>query len=216
MKKTVKIPDYTRGEEIFNAVSHIAGGGLCIIGTAILLIFAAAKANAVAFISCAIYGATMILLYTMSSLYHMLKFGKAKKFFRIMDHNSIFLLISGTYTPYSLVALQGTEGWLLFGAVWFLGIIGIILNSISLEKFKRLSMLCYICMGWSIIFTIKPLIHSITVFAFWFLLAGGLFYTGGLFFYGIKKRYFHSVWHLFVLLGTITQYFSVFNIVLGV
>ncbi len=215
MKTTVKIPDYTRGEEIFNAVSHIAGGGLCIIGTAILLIVAAAKTNAVVFISCAIYGATMILLYTMSSLYHMFKYGKAKRFFRIMDHNSIFLLIAGTYTPYSLIALRGTVGWLLFGAVWFLGIIGIILNSISLEKFKRLSMVCYICMGWAIIFTIKPLIDSISILEFAFLFAGGLIYTGGIFFYSIKKRYFHSVWHLFVLLGTIAQYISVFHIVLS-
>ena len=215
MAKTITIPDYTRGEEIFNSVSHIVGGGLCVIGTVLLLVTAVAKADVIAITSCAIYGITMILLYTMSSLYHMFKYGRAKKFFRIMDHNSIFLLISGTYTPYSLVALQGTAGWLLFGAVWFLGIIGIILNSISLEKFKRLSMVCYICMGWAIIFTIKPLIDSISTLEFAFLFAGGLLYTGGIFFYSIKKRYFHSVWHLFVLMGTITQYISVFYIVLG-
>lgn len=216
MRKPIQKIPYTKGEEIFNSVTHIVGGGLCVAGTAVLVVMAAIYANALSVVSCSIYGATMIILYTMSSLYHMIKPDKAKKFFRVMDHNTIFLLIAGTYTPYSLIALRGVTGWVLFGIIWGLAALGILLNSIDLERFKIPSMICYIVMGWAIVFTLKPLIESISTLAFVFLLLGGIAYTGGIFFYAKKSiKYFHSVWHIFVVMGTVLQYFSVLDMVLN-
>ncbi len=212
----IKIIPYTKGEEIFNFVSHVAAGGLSAIGTAVLIVLAALSGDALSVVSCAVYGASMIILYTMSGLYHIFKGERVKRFFRIMDHNTIFLLIAGTYTPYSLIALRGSVGWTLFGIIWGMAALGITLNSVDLEKYKKLSMVCYIVMGWAIIFTIKPLINSITAFALIFLVAGGVAYTGGIFFYAKKRiKYFHSVWHLFVVLGTVLQYVSVVNIVIN-
>lgn len=212
----IKIIPYTKGEEIFNFVSHVAAGGLSVIGTAVLIVLAALSGDALSVVSCAVYGASMIILYTMSGLYHIFKGERVKRFFRIMDHNTIFLLIAGTYTPYSLIALRGSVGWTLFGIIWGMAALGITLNSVDLEKYKKLSMVCYIVMGWAIIFTIKPLINSITAFALIFLVAGGVAYTGGIFFYAKKRiKYFHSVWHLFVVLGTVLQYVSVVNIVIN-
>ncbi len=213
MKKAIQKIPYTKGEEIFNSVTHIIGGVFCIIGAAVLTYIAYHKSDTVVLISTIVYSITMILLYTMSSLYHAVKNDKAKKFFRVMDHNTIFLLIAGTYTPYSLIALRGIVGWILFAVVWSFAIIGIILNSIDLERFKRFSMVCYVVMGWAVILTIKPLIDSISFFAFAFLLLGGILYTGGITFYAIKKKYFHSIWHIFVLLGTVAQYISVLDII---
>ncbi len=211
----IKLISYTKGEEIFNFVSHVAAGGLCAIGAAVLIVFAALSGDALSVVSCAVYGASMIILYTMSGLYHIFKGERVKRFFRIMDHNTIFLLIAGTYTPYSLVALRGSVGWVLFGIIWGMAALGITLNSIDLEKYKKLSMVCYIVMGWAVIFTIRPLIASISSLALVFLVAGGVAYTGGIFFYAKKRiKYFHSVWHLFVVLGTVLQYVSVLNIVI--
>lgn len=209
----VKMIDYTKGEEIFSGVSHITGAGLGLLGTAFLCILSALKGNVLSIVCCGIYGLTMIILYTISALYHMLPQNRAKLFFRIMDHNCIFLLIAGTYTPFSLLGLGGLCGILLCAFNWLLAVLGIVFNSINLERFKIPSMICYILMGWSVIFTIKPLMENIGRFAFCFLLLGGLAYTGGIAFYAVKKRYFHSVWHLFVLLGTVLQFVSVVDIV---
>ncbi len=201
---------YSLGEEIFNAVSHGTGGLLAIAGTAILIVFAAIYSNAWGVVSSAVYGASMIILYTMSTLYHAITNVKAKKFFRIMDHNTIFLLIAGTYTPITLVALRGPLGWTLFGIVWGAAILGIVLNSINLEKFRKPSVVCYIAMGWAIIFAIKPMLNSVPRITLWFLLIGGAFYTVGIIFYAIKKiRYFHSVWHLFTIGGTVFHWFAI-------
>ncbi len=216
MSSSVKLIHYTKGEEIFNFVSHVAAGGLCVLGTALLAVLAAFTGDALTVVSCSVYGASMIILYTMSGLYHAFKGEKVKKFFRIMDHNTIFLLISGTYTPYSLIGLRGTVGWVLFGVIWGMAVVGIIFNSINLEKYKILSMVCYIVMGWAVIFTIKPLVANISTFALIFLIAGGVAYTGGIFFYAKKRiKYFHSVWHLFVALGTVLQYISVVDMVIS-
>ncbi len=201
---------YTLGEEIFNAVSHGTGGLLAIAGTVVMIVCAAIYSNAWGVVSSAIYGASMIILYTMSTLYHAITNEKAKKFFRIMDHNTIFLLIAGTYTPITLVPLRGPVGWVLFGIVWGAAVIGIVLNSINLEKFKKLSIVCYVAMGWAIIFAIKPMIKSVPQISLIFLLIGGIFYTVGIAFYVIKKiKYFHSIWHLFTIGGTIFHYFSI-------
>jgi len=201
---------YTLGEEIFNSVSHGVGTLLAIAGMVVLIVFSAIYADAWAVVSTSIYGATLTILYTMSTLYHSLTNNKAKRFFRIMDHNSIFLLIAGTYTPFTLVTLRGGLGWTLFGIVWGATILGVIFNSIDLEKYKKISLVCYIAMGWVIIAAIKPMIATLPQLSLIFLVLGGICYTGGVVFYAIKKiRYFHSVWHLFVLAGSVLHYFSI-------
>ena len=207
---------YTLGEEIFNSVSHGTGGLLAIAGTVVLIIFAAIYSNAWGVVSSAVYGASMIILYTMSTLYHAITNQKAKKFFRIMDHNTIFLLIAGTYTPITLVPLRGALGWTLFGVVWGAAILGIVLNSINLEKFSKPSLVCYIAMGWVIFFAIKPMIETVDKVPLIFLLVGGIFYTVGIIFYALKKiKYFHSIWHLFTIGGTVFHYFAILLIIMS-
>ncbi|MGN1120338.1 MAG: hemolysin III family protein, partial [Oscillospiraceae bacterium] len=152
---------YTLGEEIFNSVTHGVGSLLSIAGTAVLIVVAAIYSNAWGVVSCAIYGASLIILYTMSTLYHAITNAKAKAFFRIMDHNTIFFLIAGTYTPITLVALHGAFGWVLFGIVWGAAVLGIVFTSINLEKFRKPSVVCYIAMGWVIIIAIKPMLEHV-------------------------------------------------------
>lgn len=201
---------YTLGEEIFNSVSHGTGGLLAIAGTAVLIVLAAIYSDAWGVVSSAIYGASMIILYTMSTLYHAITNPKAKKFFRIMDHNTIFLLIAGTYTPITLVPLRGATGWVMFGIVWGVVVLGIVLNSIDLEKFSKPSLICYIAMGWVIVFAVKPMLEAVTKTSLIFLLVGGIFYMVGVIFYVIKKiKYFHSIWHLFTIAGTVFHYFAI-------
>lgn len=201
---------YSLGEEIFNSVSHGVGSLLSIGGTVVLIVVSAIYSDVWAVVSSAIYGASLIILYTMSTLYHAISNEKAKKFFRIMDHNTIFFLIAGTYTPITLAILRGVLGWILFGVVWLAAIIGITLNSIDLEKFSKPSVVCYILMGWVIIFAIKPMIENTSPFFLTFLLIGGVFYTLGVIFYAIKKvKYFHSVWHLFTVAGSAFHFFAI-------
>lgn len=203
---------YTLGEEIFNSVTHGVGSLLSIAGTVVLIVFSAINSDAFAVVSSAVYGASLIILYTMSTLYHSITNEKAKKFFRIMDHNTIFFLIAGTYTPYTLAVLRSPLGWVLFGIVWGAAAIGIVLNSIDLEKFSKISVVCYIAMGWVIIIAVKPLMSSMPFISFALLVAGGVFYTFGVIFYAIKKvKYFHSVWHIFTVIGSALHYFSVFT-----
>lgn len=209
MKKKL-IKRYSLGEEIFNSVSHGVGSLLAIGGTVVLIVLSAIYSDAWAVVSSAIYGASLIILYTMSTLYHAITNEKAKKFFRIMDHNTIFFLIAGTYTPITLAILRGTLGWILFGVVWLAAIVGIILNSIDLEKYSKPSIVCYILMGWVIIFAFKPLMECISPLSLTFLLVGGAFYTLGVIFYAIKKiKYFHSVWHLFTVAGSACHFFAI-------
>lgn len=203
-------PRYTLGEEIFNSVSHGTGGALSIAGTVVLIVCAAIYSDALGVISSCIYGASLIILYTMSTLYHAITNEKAKKIFRIMDHNTIFFLIAGTYTPITLAFLRGAVGWILFAVVWLAAIVGIVLNSIDLERFRKPSVVCYVLMGWVIIFAVKPLFTSVPTISLVFLLIGGIFYTVGVIFYAIKKvRYFHSVWHLFTVAGSVFHYFAI-------
>ncbi len=201
---------YTLGEEIFNSVSHGAGAGLSIAGTVILIITSVIYTNPWGVVSSCIYGASLIILYTMSTLYHSFTNKKAKAFFRIMDHNTIFLLIAGTYTPITLYFLNGAIGWVLFGIVWGAAILGIVMNSINLEKARIPSIFCYVAVGWVIIFAIKPLIDAMATISLVFLLIGGGFYTLGIVFYAIKKvKYFHSIWHLFTIGGSVFHYFAI-------
>lgn len=209
MKKNLK-NRYTLGEEIFNSISHGAGTLLAIGGTAVLIVLSAIYSTPWAVVSSAIYGASLIILYTMSTLYHAITNNTAKKFFRIMDHNTIFFLIAGTYTPITLAIMGGALGWVLFGIVWGAAAVGIVFNSIDLEKFSKPSIVCYVLMGWVVIFAIKPLIEATSTVFLIFLLLGGIFYTLGIIFYAIKKiKYFHSVWHLFTVAGSVFHYFAI-------
>jgi hemolysin III len=208
------LPTYTKGEEIFNMTSHIVGGALGVVATTLCIIFAALHNNVYGIISSAIYGFSMILLYTMSSIYHGLRPNKAKRVFQVLDHCSIFLLIAGTYTPYCLVTLREYNtalGWTLFGIVWGMAVVGIILNSIDIKKYKIFSMICYLIMGWCILIKAPLLPKLLGLPGFILLLSGGVAYTIGAVFYGFgkKKKYIHSVFHMFILLGSVLQFFSI-------
>lgn len=201
---------YTLGEELFNAITHGIGALLSVAGCVVLLVRCHQMGDGVAAVSSAIYGTTLIILYTMSTLYHALANEKAKAVFRVFDHVTIYLLIAGTYTPYTLACLGGALGWTLFGIVWAAAIVGIVFSSISLRRFQKLSMICYIAMGWVILIAIKPLWQVIGTLPVVFLVIGGVLYTGGVLFYQMKEsRYMHSIWHLFVIAGSIFQYFSI-------
>ncbi len=210
-----KLPDYTKGEEIFNMVSHIVGGGVGIAALALCVIFAALNRNIYGVVSGAIYGASMIILYTMSSVYHGLKPElMAKKVFQVIDHCSIFLLIAGTYTPITLSALRAENpalGWTIFGIIWCVAALGITLNSIDIKAYKKFSAICYLVMGWCIVFAWKPTAAALGKGGIVLLLAGGVCYTiGALFYYFLKKkRYMHSVFHLFVVIGSILHLLSI-------
>lgn len=201
---------YTLGEEIMNAVTHGVGALLGVGGTAVLIVLSALKGDALWIVGSSIYGFTLILLFTMSTIYHALKPNRAKKVFRVFDHASIFLLIAGTYTPITLSVMRNTLGWVLFSVVWGISILGIVLNSISLEKFKVISMIFYVLTGWAVIMAVKPMLTLMSVNGLLLMLFGGIAYTGGIVFFAMKKvRYMHSVWHLFVLAGAVLQYFSI-------
>ena len=209
------LPKYTKGEEIFNMTSHIVGGALGIVALVLCVVFAAVHGNGYGVVSGAIYGVTMIILYTMSSIYHGLNpKRKAKKVFQVLDHCSIYLLIAGSYTPFALCTLREYNtalGWTIFGVIWFVAILGIILNSIDIKKFRVFSMICYLVMGWCIVFKINLLPELLGTAGFVLLLLGGLSYTIGAILYGLgkKHKYMHSIFHLFILLGSLLQFFTI-------
>ena len=211
-----ELPNYTKGEEIFNAVTHIVGGAFGITALVLGIIFSVIYSDGYGLFSMIVYGISMIILYTMSTLYHFLPKGKAKRLFRIFDHCSVFLLIAGTYTPYCLVSLREQSsllGWTLFYIVWSISLLGITFNAINMHSkiVKRASMICYIAEGWCVVFAIKTLIKAITIPGFILLLSGGIIYTIGAVLYGLgkKKKYMHSLWHLFCLFGTALQFLSI-------
>jgi len=215
-----KMPAYTKGEEIFNMTSHIVGGALGILAIVLCSVFAGLKKDVYGVVSGVIFGSTMLILYTMSSIYHGLRPDTmAKKVFQVIDHCSIFILIAGTYTPIALCTmrqLNAFEGWALFGIIWGIAALGITLNSIDLKKYKKFSMVCYLVMGWCIIIRIGVLINAVGMSAFWLLLSGGIAYTIGAVFYGIiKKKWMHSVFHLFCIIGSILHFlFILFYIII--
>lgn len=204
---------YSKGEEIFNGVSHIVGGGVGVLFLIFSCIYGGLFLKPLEIIALIIYSISMILLYTMSSLYHMIKHPVAKKVFRIFDHCSIFVLIAGTYTPYILLSITTIEGYIVLGVVWFLAILGITFNGINMnwKAVKILSYIAYIVMGWCIVFIFQDLVTHVNNISIWLLFIGGVIYTIGFIFYGIgkKKKWFHSIWHLFVLGGTIAHFISV-------
>lgn len=212
LKDKIDIPKYNICEELLSAISHGVGSLLSIAALVLCVVFSVMHHNIYAVVSSVIYGSCSIILYTMSTLYHSLKVNNAKRVFRILDHDSIFLLIAGTYTPYALVALPKKIGWVVFGIIWSCAILGITLNSIDLKKYGKLSMVLYIIMGWMIIFTFKTLVASIDIVGIYLMLIAGMLYTIGLIFYGIgkKKKYMHSIFHFFVLAASILFFFSIF------
>ena len=205
-------PAYTLGEGIVNSVSHGLGAALAAAGTAILIVYAAWHHNVWAIVSCAVYGASLFLLYMSSTLYHSFQQPSVKALFRIFDHCTIFLLIAGTYTPITLVTLRGSNpalGWTLFGVVWAAAVVGIVLTAIDLERFKLFSMICYVAMGWVIVVAIRPLMAVLPVGGLWLLVSGGLAYTVGITFFVIHVRYMHSIWHFFVLAGSVLHFLAI-------
>ena len=209
------LPKYSKGEEIFNMTSHIVGGALGIVALILCVVFAAIHHNGYGVVSGAIYGVTMILLYTMSSIYHGLKPERfSKKVFQVLDHCSIFLLIAGSYTPFCLCTFREYNtalGWTIFGIIWAIAILGIVLNSIDIKKYKVYSMICYLGMGWCIIFTANLFPKLLGVGGTVFLVAGGIIYSLGAILYGLgkKHKWMHSIFHLFILLGSLLQFFCI-------
>lgn len=213
--KDRELPTYTKGEEIFNMVSHIVGGAIGLIGMVLCIIFSAIHQNSYAIVGSIIYGISMIFLYTMSSIYHGLKpTRKAKKVMQILDHCTIYVLIAGTYTPIllsSIMKVDQVAAWTMLAIVWTFAILGIVLNAIDLKQFRVFSMICYIAMGWCIIFRIDLVIKSLGMTGFILILLGGIIYTLGTILYGIGKKvkYMHSMFHLCVVIGTLLQLIAI-------
>ena len=206
--KNKYMPKYTVGEERFNMISHIVGGGLGLIALIFCVIVAAYNQHTWGILSGIIYGVSAIVLFTMSSLYHGLKMGKPKRVFRILDHCAIFVLIAGTYTPILLGRFREVypvDAWVLFSIIWSVAITGIVLNAINLKKFAKISFVCYLTLGWAAIFRIESLIHVLGVNFFILIAVGGALYTVGALFYviGSKKKYMHSVFHVFVVVASV-------------
>ncbi len=208
------LPTYSKGEELTNMISHICGAILGVTATVLCVVFAAIHRNTYGVVSCSVYGATMIILYTMSSIYHGLRNTTAKKVFQIIDHCSIYLLIAGTYTPFALCTLREYKtsiGWTVFGIIWGMALLGIILNAIDLQSFKIISMILYLGMGWCIVFSVNIMFKELGIFGFSLLLSGGIAYTIGTIFYGLgrKHKYTHSVFHFFVVIGSLLHFLCI-------
>jgi hemolysin III len=206
----ITLPNYTRGEERFNMITHIVGGGLGFIALVACVIIAAFNQNVMGIVGGAIYGFTAILLFTMSSIYHGLGIGMPKKIFRVLDHCTIYLLIAGTYTPITLGAFRNyyaVDAWVMFGLIWGFALLGVTLTAIDRRKFKYFAIACYLGMGWMAIFRIERLVYVYSAAFFTLILIGGVLYTVGVVFYafGKKKKYMHSVFHLFVNVASIVH-----------
>lgn len=214
------LPTYTKGEEIFNMVSHIVGSVFGVVVLVLCIIVSAMHHDIYGVISGSIYGATMIILYMMSSIYHGLSPKcKGKKVMQVLDHCTIFLLIAGSYTPFALCTFREyntATGWIIFGIIWAMAILGIVLNAIDLKKYKVFSMICYIGMGWAIICRVNLLPKLLGTTGTILLVLGGIAYTIGAILYGIgkKHKYIHSIFHLCILLGSILQFFCILFYVL--
>lgn len=206
------LPDYTKGEEIFNMVTHIVGGALGVV-TLVFCILIPALEGSTAGVLCGImFGVSMIFLYTMSSIYHGLRRGMAKKVFQIMDHCSIYWLIAGTYTPILICSVARQypfAAWATFALVWGLAILATTLTAIDIRKYRIFSMICYVGMGWAVVFSMKQTYLSLGHEGFMWVLLGGILYTLSVFFFAKKIRYFHSIFHIFVVLGSLCHSIAV-------
>jgi hemolysin III len=197
-------------EEIANSVTHGFGLALSVIGLIVLIVLACLYGSALHLVSCSIYGATLVMLYTASTLYHSFRSPRIKHIFKIIDHCSIYLLIAGTYTPFTLVMLRGGWGWSLFGIVWMLSFVGIIFKLFFVNKFQIISTIVYVLMGWIVVVAIKPMVAMIPLGCILWLVAGGLFYTTGVIFFAWHKIPFnHAIWHVFVVAGSVCHFLAV-------
>ena len=209
------LPDYTVVEERMNMISHIVGGGLGVVALVLCVIFSALHRDPWGVVGSAIYGASLILLYTASSVYHGLRPGMGKKVMQVIDHCTIYFLIGGTYTPILFCSIRPVSvgwAWVLFGIVWGLAAMAATLTAIDLKKYAKLSMICYIGMGWSILLAAKTAIEAIPMAGLLWCLAGGISYTVGAVLYGLgkKRRYMHSIFHFFVVAGSVMQFICIF------
>ncbi len=203
-------PQYTQNEEIANSVTHGIALVLSIAGLSVLTSFASVFGTSWHIVSCNIYGATQILLYTASTLYHSITHPRAKAILRVMDHSAIFLLIAGTYTPFTLVNLRGPWGWTIFGIVWAMAFIGILLQTFLMRQKAIWTILPYVGLGWIAVIGIKPLLEAVAPGGIALMVAGGLAYTIGSVFYAWKRLpYHHAIWHLFVMAGSVFHFFAV-------
>ena len=208
MLKEVKTQ--TIGEEIANSISHGVGAGLSVAALVLLIVRAVHTSGALGVVSATLYGGSLVLLYLLSCLYHALAQTKARKVFQILDHCSIFILIVGTYTPIALNFIGGALGWTIFGIQAGCMVLGIVFNAINMEKWKKASLVLYVIMGWMIVFSIKSVL-AFPAAALWFLVLGGVSYTVGIIFYKKKElKFFHFIWHIFVLGGSVLQFFCVY------
>ncbi len=212
--KDRQMPVYTRGEEIFNMVSHIVGGAIGVAALVLCVVVSAVRGNGYGLAGSIVYGLSMIVLYTMSSVYHGLREGTAKRVMQVLDHCTIYLLIAGTYTPIVLSAMRPIDpvsSWTLLAIVWVLAAVAIVLTAIDLKKYAVFSMICYLGMGWCIVFKIPLLIEAVGWGGFWLILLGGVSYTVGAVLYGMgrKRKYMHSVFHLFVVLGSVLHLLAI-------
>ena len=201
-------------EEIANSITHGVGAVLSIVGIVFLLIAAITRGTALHIVGVAVFGATLILLYLASTLYHALTPHRVKRVFQIFDHSAIYFLIAGTYTPFTLITLRGVWGWSLFTVIWSLAVLGVVFKSIWIDRHAVLSTAVYVLMGWCAIVVIRPLLHGLPWDGFLWLLAGGLSYTAGVIFYASHRRYAHAVWHLFVLGGSACHYWAIYRYVI--
>ena len=208
------LPDYTHGEEIFNMVSHIVGGGLGVVYLTLCVVFSAVRGNVWGVVGSAVYGASVICLFTMSSVYHGVTHAMAKKVLQVLDHCTIYFMIAGTYTPIALCSLREYNlafGWVVFGFVWAVAALATTLTAIDLRKYKKFSMICYLALGWCIVVALKPTWAAIGTGGMIFLLLGGVLYSIGAILYvlGNKKRYAHSLFHLFVDAASLMHFFCI-------
>ena len=196
--------------ERFNSISHLIGAVLALAGAVILIAFAANSGDNFKIVSFSVYGVTLFLLYLISTLYHSLR-GKAKQIFKMLDHQAIYLLIAGTYTPFMLVGLKGALGWWMFILIWGCAAIGMVLDALPTKGARVVPVIIYLVMGWMCIFALQPLIDALPPMSFRWLLIGGVLYTSGVLFYVLDNWYprCHGVWHLFVLAGSISHYFAI-------
>ena len=201
---------YTVGEEIFNSVSHGVSALAAVVGCTVMVTLSACFGDIKAIISSLVFGLSLVVMYTMSTLYHAFPFEKVKKLFRIFDHSAIPLLIAGSYTPFCLIALGGSaKGIAVILIVWRCALAAILMNVINLDRFEKFTLIIYVIMGWTAVTVIKDIALALTTPAFALLFAGGISYTAGLIFYKMKIRYMHSVWHLFVTLGSLLHFLCV-------
>ena len=216
LNKLAKLSDpkntrpFTLGEEIFHSITHAIGTGLSIAGLVILVVLAVMNGDVFQIIGFSIFGASLVLLYLSSTLYHGIQERRAKKIFKICDHAAIYLLIAGSYTPFLLVGMRGTTGWMLLVVVWLIALVGITMKVLFIDRFQVLSVIAYLGMGWLCVFAFREMMVSIPIGGIIWLAAGGILYTVGVIFYAMQKTpYMHAVWHLFVLGASLCHFFAV-------